>query len=64
MPQLTQRLNIGCVDTYKAFQLAVAGGATIADLVSDGIHPTAPAGVNVWLNEAWKQLARELRVSP
>jgi lysophospholipase L1-like esterase len=54
LPLMLQRHGVEVIDTYRAFTRAVTAGATLADLVSDGVHPTVGAGVDVWLNEVWR----------
>lgn len=56
MPGFLSRHDVPVIDTYSAYDRAVAAGATLADLVTDGVHPVASAGVNVWLEEVWKSL--------
>lgn len=51
---VAQAHNYELVDTYTAYHRAVAAGSTLAALIADGVHPTAGAGVDVWVNEAWR----------
>ena len=53
-----QRAAAGFVSTYRAFIRAYAGGALPADLVADGVHPTTPAGVDIWINEFWRVMSQ------
>lgn len=53
LPVIAQRLGVDFIDTYRAFQDAVNAGASMAALVSDGVHPTIPGGQNVWLEAVW-----------
>jgi hypothetical protein len=57
LPLMLQRFGVEVIDTYRAFGKS---RDTLANLVGDGVHPTKPAGVNVWINEIWRVISNRL----
>lgn len=54
-----QTKGVPVINTQRAYQRALDRGAAFSDLIS-GVHPTKPAGVNVWLDEVWRLAQQRL----
>lgn len=64
LPALLQRLSVGCIDTYSAYQRVILGGVSPATLFPDGIHPASGAGVDPWVDAVDKAIMRATGESP
>lgn len=60
LPLMLAKRGVECVNTFRAFMRAVAAGATLADLVPDGVHPATPAGVSISVEEIWRLMQARL----
>lgn len=60
LPLMLSKRGVECVNTYRAFMRAVASGSSLADLVSDGVHPDTPAGVAISVDEIWRLMQARL----
>lgn len=60
LPLMLAKRGVECINTFRAFMRAVAAGASLADLVTDGVHPATPAGVSISVEEIWRLMQARL----
>jgi hypothetical protein len=57
---IAQRKGVSIIDTYRAWRRAINAGGDIRALISDGVHPSVGAGVDVSLNEVWRVMSSRI----